>query len=99
MINHGVSGDVIEEAMKVLEELFEMPVDEITKEATSNGWVYMGSTSFTTKLGAHLWRDNLKHPCHPLEQSMQNWPQNPTRYRYISIDTLIAKSHHIPIHC
>ncbi|KAK6141634.1 hypothetical protein DH2020_024607 [Rehmannia glutinosa] len=80
--NHGVPEDVINGAVKVLEELFTMPVDEISKEANSNGWVYMGSTSFATK-GAHLWRDNLKHPCHPLEQSMQNWPQKPTRYRDI----------------
>ncbi|KAK6141629.1 hypothetical protein DH2020_024632 [Rehmannia glutinosa] len=78
--NHGVPEDVINGAVKVLEDLFTMPVDEISEEANSNGWVYMGSTSFATK-GAHLWRDNLKHPCHPLEQSMQNWPQKPTRYR------------------
>ncbi|GER24924.1 2-oxoglutarate (2OG) and Fe(II)-dependent oxygenase superfamily protein [Striga asiatica] len=69
------------EACKVMEELFSLPVDEISNDANENGWVYMGSTSFATKLGAHLWRDNLKHTCHPLEQSMQNWPQNPKRYR------------------
>ncbi|GFP82898.1 hyoscyamine 6-dioxygenase [Phtheirospermum japonicum] len=78
--NHGVPEDVMNEAVKVLEELFSLPVNEISKEANENGWVYMGSTSFAAK-GAHLWRDNLKHPCHPLEQSMQNWPQKPKRYR------------------
>lgn len=80
--NHGVAEDVIGEAVKVLEELFSMPVEEISKEANANGWVYMGSTSFAAK-GAHLWRDNVKHPCHPLEECMQHWPQKPTRYRYI----------------
>ncbi|KAL3644960.1 hypothetical protein CASFOL_010140 [Castilleja foliolosa] len=79
--NHGVSEDVINEAVKVLEELFNMPIDEISKEANENGFVYMGSTSFATIKGAHLWRDNIKHPCHPLELSMQNWPQKPKRYR------------------
>ncbi|KAK6164468.1 hypothetical protein DH2020_001332 [Rehmannia glutinosa] len=48
--NHGVPEDVINGAVKVLEELFTMPVDEISKEANSNGWVYMGSTSFATKV-------------------------------------------------
>ncbi|KAI3449760.1 hypothetical protein Pfo_006425 [Paulownia fortunei] len=78
--NHGVPEDVIGEAVKVLEELFSMPVEEISKEANASGWVYMGSTSFAAK-GAHLWRDNVKHPCHPLEECLQHWPQKPTRYR------------------
>ncbi|KAM2911441.1 hypothetical protein FF1_004194 [Malus domestica] len=29
----------------------------------------------------HLWRDYLRHPCHPLEECMQQWPQQPSRYR------------------
>ncbi|KAH6828257.1 hypothetical protein C2S53_015875 [Perilla frutescens var. hirtella] len=82
VINHGVGEDVIGEAVKVLEELFMQPFEEISKEANANGWVYMGSTTSTPK-GAHLWRDNLKHPCHPLEESMQHWPQYPTRYREV----------------
>ncbi|XP_012835897.1 PREDICTED: hyoscyamine 6-dioxygenase-like [Erythranthe guttata] len=84
VINHGVSEDVISEAMKVMEEIFNMPVEEIKKEVSnySSGWVYMGSTSFAAK-GAHLWRDNLKHPCHPLDECMHRWPRNPPRYRYI----------------
>lgn len=73
--------DVIGEVVEVLEELFRRPAEEISKEAKANGWVYMGSTSFASK-GAHLWRDNIKHSCHPLEESMQHWPQYPTRYRY-----------------
>ncbi|KAL8055183.1 hypothetical protein ABFX02_04G040800 [Erythranthe guttata] len=82
VINHGVSEDVISEAMKVMEEIFNMPMEEIKKEVANNssGWVYMGSTSFAAK-GAHLWRDNLKHPCHPLDECMHRWPRNPPRYR------------------
>lgn len=29
----------------------------------------------------HLWRDNLKHPCHPLQECIQIWPEKPARYR------------------
>ncbi|KAH6813675.1 hypothetical protein C2S51_022693 [Perilla frutescens var. frutescens] len=61
---------------------FFQPFEEISKEANANGWVYMGSNSFAPK-GAYMWRDNLKHPCYPLEESMQHWPQNPTRYREV----------------
>ncbi|XP_057798091.1 hyoscyamine 6-dioxygenase-like [Salvia miltiorrhiza] len=80
--NHGVGEDVIGNAVEVLEELFGRESEEISKEAKANGWVYMGSSSLAIK-GAHLWRDNIKHPCHPLEDSMQHWPHNPTRYRQV----------------
>ncbi|XP_047961511.1 hyoscyamine 6-dioxygenase-like isoform X2 [Salvia hispanica] len=80
--NHGVAEDVIGEAVHVLEELFQLESEEISKDANTNGWVYMGSTSFSVK-GAHLWRDNIKHPCHPLEESVQHWSHNPTRYRQV----------------
>ncbi|PIN23103.1 Iron/ascorbate family oxidoreductase [Handroanthus impetiginosus] len=82
VIDHEVPEDVKTEALRVLEELFSMPSEEISKEAKESGWVYMGSTSFAAK-GAHLWRDNIKHPCHPLEDCLQHWPQNPTRYREV----------------
>ncbi|KAG8389219.1 hypothetical protein BUALT_Bualt02G0206100 [Buddleja alternifolia] len=78
--NHEVPENVIGEAVNVLKELFSMPTEEITKEANASGWVYMGSTTFAVK-GAHLWRDNIKHPCHPLEECLQNWPRKPIRYR------------------
>ncbi|KAF4358125.1 hypothetical protein F8388_009408 [Cannabis sativa] len=29
----------------------------------------------------HYWRDALRHPCHPLHQHIQFWPQNPPQYR------------------
>lgn len=87
--NHGVDEEAVGEAAKVLEELFGRPAEEISKEANEEGWVYMSSTSFAPK-GSYMWRDNLiKHPCHPLEECMQHWPQNPTRYRYIYIDIYI----------
>lgn len=29
----------------------------------------------------HHWRDNLRHPCHPLDECLQQWPDRPTGYR------------------
>ncbi|CAI9781259.1 unnamed protein product [Fraxinus pennsylvanica] len=82
VIDHGVSESVSTEALNVLKELFNMPLEEISRDAIKNGWVHMGSTSFDID-GVHLWRDNIKHPCHPLEKCMQHWPQMPTRYREV----------------
>ncbi|KAL8548008.1 hypothetical protein ACS0TY_007342 [Phlomoides rotata] len=81
--NHGVSEDLIGETVKVMEELLlSRSAEEIWKEANENGWVYMGSSGYPVN-GVHLWRDNLKHSCHPLDKSMQHWPLNPTRYREV----------------
>ncbi|XP_051142194.1 hyoscyamine 6-dioxygenase-like [Andrographis paniculata] len=77
--NHGVAKDVIEETVKVLEELFSLPPEDLTK---ANGWVYVDSNKFVA-VGTHLWRDNIKHLCYPLEDSMPHWPQQPIRYRKV----------------
>ncbi|XP_073049059.1 hyoscyamine 6-dioxygenase-like [Primulina eburnea] len=82
VINHGVPKDVMNGAMEVMKELFDMPAGEVCKEADTDGWVYMGSTSHDIN-GVHLWRDNIKHQCHPLEFCMQFWPQKPSRYREV----------------
>ncbi|CAK9163794.1 unnamed protein product [Ilex paraguariensis] len=29
----------------------------------------------------HFWRDNLRHPSHPLDEVIHLWPEKPTRYR------------------
>ncbi|KAK9993481.1 hypothetical protein SO802_023184 [Lithocarpus litseifolius] len=31
----------------------------------------------------HSWRDTLRHPCHPLEEHMQFWPEKPPHYREV----------------
>lgn len=31
-----------------------------------------------------FWRENLRHPYHPLEDHIQFWPRNLTSYRYIT---------------
>lgn len=81
MVNHGVPERIISEAMSVLKEFFNMPADEkASSNPSKSGWVYTGSTGYT-KDGVHLWRDNIKLPCHPLEECMQRWPEKPTKYR------------------
>ncbi|XP_051142067.1 hyoscyamine 6-dioxygenase-like [Andrographis paniculata] len=80
VINHGVSEDVIEETAQVMEELFGLPQEELSKDAKETGWVYFCSTNFVVA-GAYLWRDNIKHTCHPLKDCVQRWPRHPIRYR------------------
>ncbi|MBA0680689.1 hypothetical protein Goari_012375, partial [Gossypium aridum] len=44
--------------------------------------LYTSSSNYDHE-NVHLWRDNLRHPCHPLEDCIKIWPQKPTRYREI----------------
>ncbi|KAJ0581370.1 putative oxoglutarate/iron-dependent dioxygenase, isopenicillin N synthase [Helianthus annuus] len=46
------------------------------------GYIYTNSTDFA-KDGVHLWRENFKHPCHPLEECIHLWPDTPTRYQEV----------------
>lgn len=80
VINHGVSEDVINDTFSIFDEFFELPTEDKKCAPNRNGWFYMGSTDYA-KDGVHLWRDSIKHSCYPLEECMQNWPQQPTRYR------------------
>ncbi|XP_073144450.1 hyoscyamine 6-dioxygenase-like [Henckelia pumila] len=91
VVNHGVPEEAVFEAEEVTKELFSMGVDEISADSDATGWVYMGScsTNYATK-DAHLWRENIKHPCHPLEECLQYWPRKPARYRDV-ISAYIAE--------
>ncbi|KAL8089155.1 hyoscyamine 6-dioxygenase-like [Apium graveolens] len=78
--DHGVPEAVIIDTMKALQDFFELPEDERAKIPSEGGCVYTSSSRFA-KDGVHLWRDCLKHPCHPLEQCIHFWPEKPTEYR------------------
>ncbi|KAK3014702.1 hypothetical protein RJ639_009632 [Escallonia herrerae] len=82
VVNHGISKDITDDAVRVLKDFFGMPAEEKVSSTTANrsGWVYTSSTGYS-KDGVHLWRENIKHPCHPLEECMQLWPQKRSKYR------------------
>jgi isopenicillin N synthase-like dioxygenase len=80
IINHGVSENTINDALEVVNEFMEMEVKD--KESVTGSCVYTNSGDFA-KDGVHLWRENLKHICHPLEDCMQFWPEKPPTYREV----------------
>lgn len=89
VINHGVPKKISNDTIEVLREYFNMSSEE-KKCGVENGWNYMESTDFSSKDGIHLWRESIKHPCYPLPESMQSWPQKPTQYREI-VSTYLEK--------
>ncbi|GJY34606.1 hyoscyamine 6-dioxygenase-like protein [Tanacetum coccineum] len=84
VINHGVSQDLIDNTMKVAKDFYELPDEDKAK-------VYSTDPSRSCKLYTsgynyaheelHYWRDNLRHPCHPLDECVPFWPEKPTNYR------------------
>ncbi|KAF4358140.1 hypothetical protein F8388_009423 [Cannabis sativa] len=86
VINHGVCEELMDETMKVMKELHEMsPIDkarECCKDPLKRCRLYTSSNNFSNEK-IHYWRDAFLHPCHPLEEHIQFWPQNPIQYREI----------------
>ncbi|XP_076889482.1 hyoscyamine 6-dioxygenase-like [Bidens hawaiensis] len=81
VINHGVPEKTVTDAMNVLKEFFDMQPKHTSGIIPPNkGYIYTSSTGFT-KDSVHLWRENIKLPCHPLEESIHLWPDTPARYQ------------------
>ncbi|KAL4585767.1 hypothetical protein LXL04_010393 [Taraxacum kok-saghyz] len=86
VVNHGVSEDLIDDTMKVAKDFFDLPDEEKAKvySTDSNKTCRLFTSSYTyDKEQLHFWRDNLRHPCHPLDECIHLWPENPTNYRHV----------------
>ncbi|KAJ6998102.1 hyoscyamine 6-dioxygenase-like [Populus alba x Populus x berolinensis] len=88
VVNHGVPEDLMKDTMRMFKEFFELPAEDkaifYTEDARSKKHckLYPSSLIYATE-DIHLWRDNLKHDCHPLEKCILDWPVKPTRYRQV----------------
>ncbi|CAK7357592.1 unnamed protein product [Dovyalis caffra] len=88
VINHGVEEDLMNDTMRVFKEFFTLPEEDKASFYIENPkknkycMLYPSSMLYATE-DVHLWRDNLLNSCHPLEESIQHWPEKPTRYREV----------------
>ncbi|KAJ7977258.1 hyoscyamine 6-dioxygenase-like [Quillaja saponaria] len=84
VINHGVSENSVNKAMKVFKEFFKMQAEDkeslYSEDNSKICRVYTSTASYATE-EFHRWRDNLRHQCHPLEQYQIFWPEKPIRYQ------------------
>ncbi|XP_061366965.1 hyoscyamine 6-dioxygenase-like [Gastrolobium bilobum] len=84
VINHGISVNLMNETMSVFKELFHMPAEYkknlCSDDSSKTCRMFTSSVNYATEK-VHLWRDNFRHQCHPLERWQHLWPENPTRYR------------------
>ncbi|KAK1420550.1 hypothetical protein QVD17_22237 [Tagetes erecta] len=83
VINHGIQEKTLSDAMIVVKEFFDMQLSgKETRSRHKEGYIYTRSIDYV-KDGVHLWRENLKHPCHPLEECIHLWPDKPTQYQEV----------------
>ncbi|KAJ4726869.1 Hyoscyamine 6-dioxygenase [Melia azedarach] len=86
VINHGVPEKLVIDTMDVFKEFFEMPAEDkasLYSDVPGKSCKLSTSNDNYLREEIHLWRDNLRHPCHPLEECIQDWPEKPTRYREV----------------
>ncbi|CAK7339807.1 unnamed protein product [Dovyalis caffra] len=85
LINHGVSENLMQDVLKVANEFFQLPADDkdrfYSEDPRQSCRLYTSIDYVQEKV--HYWRDNLRHPCHPLQEHVQFWPEKPTQYREV----------------
>lgn len=84
MINHGVCKDFIDDTMNVVQDFYDMADEEKAKvystDPSKSCRLYTSGYNYANEK-LHYWRDNLRHPCHPLDLCVPLWPEKPTNYR------------------
>ncbi|KAM1244346.1 hypothetical protein ACFX1X_036149 [Malus domestica] len=84
VMNHGISESLLKDTMGVFKEFFELPAEDkaavYSEDPKKICRLFTSSGNYDWE-DVHLWRDNLRHPCLPLEESMKHWPQQPSTYR------------------
>ncbi|PON95090.1 Oxoglutarate/iron-dependent dioxygenase [Trema orientale] len=85
LINHGVEEKLLQDVLDVTKEFFELPAEDkatIFSDDPKRSCRLYTSIDYMNEQ-VHYWRDALKHPCHPLEEHSQFWPQKPAQYREV----------------
>lgn len=86
------------DVLEVANEFFEMPAKDkeslYSEDPKQTCRVHTSINYDSEKV--HYWRDNLRHPCHPLEEHMQIWPEKPARYRYDLFDLTLWLEQSLP---
>ncbi|XP_059284182.1 protein DOWNY MILDEW RESISTANCE 6-like [Lycium ferocissimum] len=88
--NHCIKISIMDEMLKVIEEFFNLPLEEKMRYASENVMdpVRYGTSLNTSRKHALHWRDFLRHYGGPVPHSYNLWPDNPSSYRHVAKDYL-----------
>ncbi|KAJ9543380.1 hypothetical protein OSB04_023087 [Centaurea solstitialis] len=86
VINHGVSRDLTDQTMAVFRAFFAAPAEFkarfYSNDLNSSFRLYTSTLNYENE-EVHYWRDNLTMRCHPIEDHIEHWPENPLNYRKV----------------
>ncbi|KAK9058472.1 hypothetical protein SSX86_023314 [Deinandra increscens subsp. villosa] len=86
VINHGVSRELMEKTMQMFRQFFESPAEFkarfYSNDLNASCRLYTSTLNYENE-EVHYWRDNLTHRCHPLEDHITHWPDDPPYYRKV----------------
>ncbi|XP_051142506.1 hyoscyamine 6-dioxygenase-like [Andrographis paniculata] len=84
--NHGVPLQLMGDAMAAVKEFLATPAENKAKfysnSLDSKCRIYSSSINYDSE-EVHYWRDNFTHHCHPLDEQIHLWPDNPSTYRAV----------------
>ncbi|TKY65256.1 2'-deoxymugineic-acid 2'-dioxygenase [Spatholobus suberectus] len=83
VINHGIDQLVMDEALEVATEFFNLPNDEKMRLFSEDVHkpVRYGTSLNQARDEVCCWRDFIKHYSHPISDWIHMWPSNPSNYR------------------
>ncbi|KAJ4807875.1 2-oxoglutarate (2OG) and Fe(II)-dependent oxygenase superfamily protein [Rhynchospora pubera] len=85
VINHGVSEQLMKDIMGLTEEFFNMPKEDkaafYSEDSSKTNRLF--SSTIYGKDGPRYWRDCLKLACYPVPETINEWPNKPTKFRDI----------------
>ncbi|KAM5552797.1 hypothetical protein ABKV19_025156 [Rosa sericea] len=84
VINHGISENLLHDTMDVFREFFALPPEDkasfFSEDPNKLCRLITGTGNYDRE-NVHLWRDALRHACHPLDKFIPLWPQQLLKYR------------------
>ncbi|CAL5364974.1 unnamed protein product [Camellia sinensis] len=89
VVNHGVPGKLMDDAMSVLIDFFtktpaEYKAQFITDARDKSCVLYTSNLIYDDhEEGIRYWRDCFIHHCYPLEDHIKNWPEDPPKYQEV----------------
>ncbi|XP_069142822.1 protein DOWNY MILDEW RESISTANCE 6-like [Solanum lycopersicum] len=88
--NHGIKSSIMDEMLKVIEEFFNLPLEEKMRYYSENVMdpVRYGTSLNTTRKHNLHWRDFLRHYGGLVPQSYHLWTDNPPTYKHIAKEYL-----------
>ncbi|KAI3742667.1 hypothetical protein L1987_60359 [Smallanthus sonchifolius] len=86
VINHGVSRELMDQTMALFKRFFASPAEFkarfYSNDLNASCRLYTSTLNYENE-EVHYWRDNITHRCHPLEDHINHWPDDPPYYRKV----------------